>query len=50
MEDVLFAEKKREERLRELGWQVVRWVWADLYRPDELLQRLRAAFERGRRR
>jgi hypothetical protein len=50
MEDVLFAEKKREERLRELGWQVVRWIWADLYRPDELLQRLRAAFERGRRR
>ncbi len=49
MEDVLLAEKIREERLRELGWQVVRWIWADLYRPEPLLERLRAAFERGRR-
>ena len=29
-EDVLLAEKRREERLRELGWQVVRWGWANL--------------------
>ena len=27
--EVLWAEKRREDRLRELGWQVVRWVWAD---------------------
>lgn len=48
-EDALFKEKKREDRLRDLGWQIVRWVWADLYAPDDLLRRLHRAFVRGRR-
>lgn len=30
--DVVAAEKEREDALRDLGWQVVRWIWADLYR------------------
>jgi hypothetical protein len=47
-EDVLLAEKRREERLRELGWQVVRWGWADLKNRTELTARLEAAFRRGR--
>jgi hypothetical protein len=47
--DVLFAEKQREDRLRALGWQVVRWVWTDLLRPLALVRRLHAAFERGLR-
>ena len=42
--DVLFEEKEREDRLRALGWQVVRWVWADLFRPAALVRRLNAAF------
>ena len=28
--DEVFAEKVREDRLRALGWLVVRWTWADL--------------------
>lgn len=28
--DVVIAEKLREDRLRHLGVEVVRWVWADL--------------------
>ncbi len=47
--DVLFAEKEREDRLRALGWQVVRWIWTDLLHPTALIRRLHAAFERGRR-
>src|SRR6478735_8849594 len=46
-EDVLLAEKRREERIRELGWQVVRWGWADLRNRAELVARLEAAFRRG---
>jgi hypothetical protein len=48
-EDALFEEKRREDRLRDLGWQVVRWVWADLFAPADLLERLNRAFARGRR-
>ena len=48
-EDALFDEKQREDRLRDSGWQIVRWVWADLYAPAPLLERLRRAFLRGRR-
>ena len=45
--DVLWREKLREDRLRDLGWQVVRWVWADLQDPRALHERLRRAVERG---
>ena len=31
--EVLWHEKLREDLLRELGWLVVRWVWADLHAP-----------------
>lgn len=46
--EVLWREKRREDLLRELGWLVVRWTWADLYRPQEWLARLDRALERGR--
>jgi hypothetical protein len=46
-EDALWSEKRREDALRDLGWQVVRWVWADLRRPDLLADRLHRAFRRG---
>ena len=42
--DVLIAEKLREDLLRSLGWQVVRWTWAELT-TDAPAQRLRRAFE-----
>lgn len=49
-EEALFEEKRREDRLRDLGWQVVRWIWADLFQPAALLERLHRAFARSRRR
>lgn len=44
--DVVYAEKRREDALRDLGWQVVRWSWDDLRHPDKLLARIRRAFTR----
>jgi hypothetical protein len=46
--DVVYAEKCREDALRDLGWQVVRWSWADLKDPVALRWRLERAFKRGR--
>jgi hypothetical protein len=46
----LFQEKRREDALRDLGWEVVRWMWADLFAPAQLLDRLARAFARGSRR
>ncbi|SDT27988.1 Transcriptional regulator, AbiEi antitoxin, Type IV TA system [Friedmanniella luteola] len=48
-EDVVFAEKLREDALRDAGWQVVRWIWADLARPLLIQQRLLRAFARAGR-
>lgn len=40
--DAVFAEKKREDRLREVtGFRMIRFVWADLYSPDKTAARLR---------
>ena len=46
--EVLWSEKQREDQLRRLGWQVVRWVWDDLDDPALLERRLRTAFAYGR--
>ncbi len=43
----LRAEKVREDRLRELGYEVVRLVWADLDRPDRVRASIVAAFARS---
>jgi hypothetical protein len=43
----LWREKLREDLLRDLGWQVVRWVWADLDDPSAWFARLERAFARG---
>ncbi|SDT43231.1 Transcriptional regulator, AbiEi antitoxin, Type IV TA system [Friedmanniella luteola] len=48
-EDVLWAEKLREDALRDLGWQIVRWTWADLDREIVLADRLHRAFRRTAR-
>jgi hypothetical protein len=47
--DAVFEEKRREDALRDLGWQIVRWIWQDLYHPEDLRRRLERAFERGLR-
>ncbi|HVD21612.1 MAG TPA: hypothetical protein VNC23_00840 [Lapillicoccus sp.] len=47
--DVLWQEKRREDRLRELGYEVVRVVWSDLDSPQELAVRIFRAIERARR-
>lgn len=39
-EQVVIAEKVREDRLRTLGWAVVRWTWAELDNPRALFARL----------
>jgi hypothetical protein len=47
--EAVWREKIREDRIRESGAEVVRPIWADLYRDDQVLARYRAAFARGRR-
>ena len=47
--DVVFTEKVREDGMRDLGWQVARWTWADLSTPAVVGDRLTRAFARGRR-
>jgi hypothetical protein len=44
--DVVFEEKLREDELRDLRWQVVRWTWADLVPGGVVAERLRRAFTR----
>jgi hypothetical protein len=34
---------------RDLGCEVVRWIWANLFAPDQLLDRLARAFAGSRR-
>lgn len=41
--DALVREKKREDRLRALGWIVVRFTWGDLEHPDRVLAAVRRA-------
>lgn len=42
--DVLWREKRREDRIRAKGYQVVRLVWADLHNPELVAARIRRAF------
>ena len=46
----LAAEKVREDRLRELGYEVVRLTWDDLNHPEVVRAKLQAALERAARR
>lgn len=41
------AEKAREDRLRELGYEVVRLTWQDLADPVGVHAKVRAAFARA---
>jgi len=51
-EDILDlrAEKVREDRLRSLGYEVVRLTWADLADPLEVRRTILAAMQRAARR
>jgi hypothetical protein len=41
--DILFQEKLREDRLRRLGYTVIRVTWDDLRRPERILAWIRRA-------
>lgn len=43
LEDRLWDEKRREDRLRDAGLRVVRWTWQDAWRPGPLAALLRSA-------
>ncbi len=45
--EIVRAEKRREERILDAGYEIVRWGWRDANRPEVLARRLRAAFARG---
>jgi hypothetical protein len=47
--DAVFAEKRREDAIRDELWGVVRWVWSDLQVPHRFAARVRRALERGGR-
>lgn len=47
--DVVLAEKRREERLTELGWLVIRVTWDELADPAKLVDRIRRACAARRR-
>lgn len=45
----LIAEKRREDRLRALGWIVVRWTWDEILRnPGAVVERVRRAAAQAR--
>lgn len=48
-EDVLAAEKRRENRLRDFGFEVVRFDWSDLRDPAVVAAAITRSLERGRR-
>ncbi|MFW6091864.1 MAG: hypothetical protein ACODAF_08265, partial [Actinomycetota bacterium] len=45
--EIVWREKKREDRLRDLGYQVVRVITPDFDRPKEVGKRFRKAFARA---
>ena len=49
VEDVVWAEKQREDEMRDIGWQMARWTWWHLEHERLLEERLRRALQRGRR-
>lgn len=48
-EDVVLAEKVREDRIRDLGYVVVRFVWSELGNASAVAAKINAALMRGRR-
>ncbi len=46
-EDVVFDEKKREDAVRDLGYQFVRMTWSDLWDFAPVVERLERAVDRA---
>jgi hypothetical protein len=46
----VWLEKLREDRLRAMGFEVVRLIWAELRRPDLVARKFRQAFDRAAQR
>lgn len=46
-EDVIYAEKLREDAIRDCDVIVVRWTWADLMRPAAFIRKLEVALRRA---
>jgi len=44
--EAVFAEKQREDSIRDTGWEVVRWTWRDLADPAVIDARIRRALRR----
>jgi hypothetical protein len=42
--EAVFAERRREDAIRDAGFCVVRWAWADLDDFDDVVARLHTAF------
>lgn len=47
--EVPFAEKRREDAVRDVDVQMVRWIADDLDRPQPLVAQMQRPFARGRR-
>ncbi|MCZ2804151.1 hypothetical protein O2W18_03450 [Modestobacter sp. VKM Ac-2983] len=47
--DAIYREKLREDEMRDLGREVVRWTWAEIDEPGVVAARLQRAFTRGSR-
>jgi len=47
--DAVILEKLREDELRELGYHLIRWIWAELNDPRRLYARIQAKIERTER-
>ena len=45
--DAVVREKRREDGLRELGFDMIRWGWSDLDVPRTLYPRIAAAVSRS---
>jgi hypothetical protein len=43
-QDVLYAEKAREDAIRAAGWEVARWGWPQIGQPGEIADRIHGAF------
>ena len=48
--DAVFEEKRREDAIRDLDWEVARWTWGDLAVPSQIGARVERARARGARR
>ena len=48
-EDAVLREKRREDALRDQGWEIARWGWEHLRTPEIIAARVRRAFDRASR-